>query len=135
MTPPAPVVSDLAAPYWAAAQERRLVLQRCDHCDHWHHFPIDRCPACGRSDSLVWREVSGAGTVYTFSVVHGRAAAPGFTEATPYVIAWIDLEEGARAFGNVVGGDPSSVHIGMPVHVVFEEREGFGLVPNFGVVA
>lgn len=78
--------------------------------------------------------MSGAGTVYTFSVVH-KAAAPGFAEATPYVIAWIDLAEGARAFGNVLACDPNDVHIGMPVRVVFEEREGFGLVPNFGVAA
>jgi uncharacterized OB-fold protein len=51
----------------------------------------------------------------------------------PYVIAWIDLVEqpALRAFGNVGGCAVDEVEIGMPVEVCFEERQGFGLVPNF----
>jgi uncharacterized OB-fold protein len=70
--------------------------------------------------------------VHTFTVVH-RTAAPGFTDCTPYVLAWVDLAEqpGLRAFGNVTGCAPPQVRIGLPVRACFEERQGFGLVPNF----
>jgi hypothetical protein len=65
--------------------------------------------------------------VHTFSVVH-RAFLPGFE--TPYVIAWIDLPEGARAFGNVLG-PPEEVRIGAAVQVSFEELPGFGPIPQW----
>jgi uncharacterized protein len=128
----APVVSPLAEPFWAAVRERRLVVQRCDRCGRCNHFPVDVCPQCGDSNALSWREVSGNGVVYTFSVVH-RSSAPGFTHSPPYVIAWIDLAEGGglRMFGNVLGCPVEDVYIGMPVQVLFEHLDGFGLIPNF----
>nr|BFE87580.1 hypothetical protein GCM10020093_101810 [Planobispora longispora] len=35
------------------------------------------------------------------------------------MLAWIDLPEGARAFGRVVDCPPERVRIGMPVRVTF----------------
>ena len=37
--------------------------------------------------------------------------------------AWVDLEEGPRVMTNIVGCEPDSVRIGMPVQVVFEQHE------------
>jgi uncharacterized protein len=129
---PRPVVTPLTEPYWTAARDCRLVVQHCSGCDAFTHFPADACSGCGESSELVWREVSGAGHVYTFTVVH-RAAVPGFK--LPYAIAWIDLVEGPRVFGGVLNCAPDEVRIGMPVTVVFEERAGFGPVPTFSAAA
>lgn len=128
---PVPVVTPLTEPYWAAAREGRLVLQHCGACEGLTHFPSDVCAHCGDSRRLGWREVSGHGRVYTFSVIH-RTAVPGFT--VPYVVAWIDLAEGARVFGNVHGCPPDDVRIDMPVRVVFEQVDGFGPMPSFTAV-
>ncbi|HEY3003424.1 MAG TPA: OB-fold domain-containing protein, partial [Kribbellaceae bacterium] len=51
-------------------------------------------------------------------------------------IAWVELVEqpGLRAFGNVLGCAADEVRIGLPVEVCFEERAGFGQVPNFRAV-
>jgi uncharacterized OB-fold protein len=121
------VVTPRAQPYWDAAAQGRLVIQHCVACGADTHFPSDVCGGCGAPDPG-WREVGGRGVVHTFSVVH-RTTVPGF--AVPFVIAWIDLDDGPRVFGNVVGCPPGDVHIGQPVRVVFEEREGFGPVPTF----
>ncbi|WP_433326508.1 Zn-ribbon domain-containing OB-fold protein [Spirillospora sp. CA-294931] len=110
-TPPAPVPSPLTAPYWAACGRGRLALQRCGGCARFVHFPEPSCPFCG-GDDLAYERVDGRGTVHTFSVVH-RSFLPGF--APPYVIAWIDLPEGARAFGDIVGRAPETVRIGQAV--------------------
>jgi uncharacterized OB-fold protein len=43
----------------------------------------------------------------------------------PYVIALVELEEQAdlRIATNIVGCEPDSVHIGLPVDVRFERQE------------
>ena len=45
-TIPAPRVLPEAAPYWAAADEGRLLLKTCDGCGQPHHDPRDVCPHC-----------------------------------------------------------------------------------------
>jgi uncharacterized OB-fold protein len=75
------------------------------------------------SGEFEFKEVSGRGSVYTYSTV---AAAPtGFEDIAPYTVAVIDLEEGGRLLA-WVGDTVESVEIGMPVQVVpriFEELE------------
>ncbi|WP_343953510.1 Zn-ribbon domain-containing OB-fold protein [Nonomuraea longicatena] len=56
------------------------------------------------------------GTVHTFTVVH-RSFVPEFRGREPYVLAWVDLPDGTRAFGQVVHCPPEQVRIGMPVRM------------------
>lgn len=114
---PIPAPSPLTAPYWEACRRGELAIQRCAGCRRFVHFPEAACPFCGGAD-LPYETVSGRGTVHTFTVVH-RTFLPGFTP--PYVVAWIDLDEGARAFGDVVHCAPEDVRIGLPVRVCFDD--------------
>lgn len=125
---PAVQPTALTAPYWAAAAEGRLVIQRCGACRRWVHFPKPRCPHCGGAD-LAFEPVSGRGTIETFTVIH-RSFVPGFEG--PYVAAWVALPEqdGLRTFANITGCPPDEVRIGMPVEVWFEPR-GEQQLPNF----
>lgn len=131
-TRPLPIPTELTEPYWRAAAEGRLVIQHCRGCGRWIHFPEPRCADCG-SEDLGWDEVSGRGTVATFSVIH-RSFVAGF-DGEPYVIAWIDLPEqpGLRLFGNVTGCAPDAVRIGQPVEAWFERR-GEMAMPNFRII-
>ncbi len=116
---PTPAVSAEAEEFWAATAEGRLLLRRCDDCGTVIWYPRAHCPACG-SQRTSWTQASGKGTVYTFTVVH-RSMLEGFRDALPYVIAYVELEEGPRVLTNVVDCDPASVEVGMPVSVVFHD--------------
>lgn len=124
---PIPAPSPLTAPYWAACRRSELAIQRCARCCRFVHLPEVACPFCGGTD-LPYETVSGHGTVHTFTVVH-RSFLPGFTP--PYVIAWIDIPEGARVFGDMVDCPPEDVRIGLPVRVCFADLPGFGPIPHW----
>ena len=116
--------------FWDAAREHRLVIQRCDGCAFYIHWPEVCCPRCG-SERLSASEVSGRGTVYTFTIVQ-HVFHPGFAADVPYSLALIELEEqpGLRVVANIVDCPNDAVRIGMPVEVTFEDREGYSL-PQF----
>lgn len=117
--PPVPVPDADSRPYWTAAAEGRLALQRCTSCDRLVWYPRARCPRC-HGDRLTWETLSGAGTVHAFTVVY-RPADPSLEDAVPYVVALVDLAEGARLMTNIVGCEPGDVRIGMAVRVLFRE--------------
>ena len=54
---------------------------------------------------------SGRGTVHTFTVTHQNRCPRSATQL-PYVLAYVELEEGPRLLTNIVGCDPADVRIG-----------------------
>jgi hypothetical protein len=116
-----------AQPFFDAAREHRLVIQRCSACGKYQFYPRKMCVHCGSVD-LEWIEASGRGTVHTFTVVH--RGIPGWVEDGPYVAAVIDLDEGVRMTSNIVDCPPSDVTVDMPVEVTFV-LEGQDFLPRF----
>lgn len=115
---PLPIIDSLTEPYWEAANDGRLLVQRCTACDRFQHYPRPHCVHCGTMDPE-WVEASGLGVVHTFTIIH-RNDAPGFVDELPYVFAIIELGEGVRMAGNIIHIDPEEVHIDMPVRVFFD---------------
>lgn len=113
-----PVVTPETERFWAGTAEGKLLLPRCDDCSTLIWYPREVCPEC-RSQNVSWIEASGRGTVYSFSVVH-RGGGP-WRAVLPYVLAYVELEEGPRVMTNVVDVDPSSVEVGQRVEVVFDD--------------
>lgn len=107
------------SPYWDACRRRELVVQACAACARRVHPPAAECPHCG-SAGLTFAPVAGDAVVHTFTVVH-RSFVPAFRGREPYVLAWVDLPEGVRAFGQVVECAPERVRIGMPVRLTFDQ--------------
>ncbi|PLC53980.1 hypothetical protein CR155_11175 [Pollutimonas nitritireducens] len=118
-----------SAPYWDGAKRRQLLIRRCKDCNTLHFMPRYICPTCW-SDSLEWVEASGAGSVYSYTIIR-RAPLPAFVSLVPYVVALIELEEGVRMLTNIVGDNALSVRIGDEVRVTFEERGDETVVPQF----
>jgi uncharacterized OB-fold protein len=116
---PAPAVSVETEPFWSAAAEGRLLLKRCLGCQAVVWYPRALCPVCG-SHNTEWFEGSGRGTVYSFTVNH---KGDGAYRGEPYVLAYVELDEGPRVLTNVVRIDPGEVTIGMPVRAVFDATE------------
>ena len=119
---PAPTVSVETQAFWNAAREGRFVVPTCTACGRAHWYPRAICPFCS-SGEIAWRDASGRGTIYTFSVMR-RAK-------EPYVIAYVTLAEGPTMMTNIVDCDFDSLHIGQPVSVVFKDTENGPPVPMF----
>lgn len=115
--------------FWDATREGRLLLRRCRDCGTVIWYPRPICPACHRGDTE-WFEASGRGTVYSYTVVH-RAFGP-WREAVPYLVAYVELEEGPRILTNLVDVDPGRVAIGMPVALRFDPTPNGQGLPRFG---
>jgi uncharacterized OB-fold protein len=110
------ILGDQAA-FWEAAKAGRFLIKRCKACSKAHWFPRALCPFCmGETD---WEEASGLGEIYTYSIT--RKALP-----SPFVIAYVTLDEGPKMMTNIVDCDPASVSIGQRVRLVFKATEGDG---------
>lgn len=113
-----PEITPQHRPFWDSVRRHEMHLQRCDGCGAFRFIPSERCP-CGHPTST-WSAVTGVGELYTFTVVH-RAPTPAYQAEVPYVIAHVTLAEGPRMISNLINCDPSSVEIGMPVRIVYED--------------
>jgi uncharacterized OB-fold protein len=110
-----PRPSELSEPHWAGARAHRLMVQQCRNCAIYNFPPRPVCPRCF-STELDWKQSSGRGTIYSYTVIH-RAPDPSFDP--PYCAAIITLEEGWSMISNVIGTPMDELAVGLPVHVEF----------------
>ncbi|HEX6870729.1 MAG TPA: OB-fold domain-containing protein [Micromonosporaceae bacterium] len=103
--------------FWAATLEGHLLLAVCPTCERVIWYPKPLCAACGGTPTQ-WRPASGRGVVHSFTVV--RRGLGTFGDCGPYVIAFVELEEGPRVLTNLVDVDVDRVVIGQPVRLVFD---------------
>ena len=129
---PLPQIDADSAPFWRGTRERRLMLPHCRACGRPHFPPRALCPHC-HGDGIEWKRASGEGTIYTYTVAR-RAAGPAFEDDVPYVVALIELAEGARMMSNVIAEDISAVKIGAAVRVTFERASDEITLPKFELV-
>jgi uncharacterized OB-fold protein len=129
---PLPRITAETRPFWDGCVQGELRYQQCRACHHVQFYPRVLCVACS-STELSWQPAAGTGTVHAVTVVY-RAPTPAFRGDVPYAIALVDIDEGFRMMGNVVGTDPEQVAIGNRVRVVFERRGEIAL-PQFMPVA
>jgi len=117
--------------YWEHAKAHELWLMRCADCGQAYFYPRSLCPHC-LSRNTEWFQSSGRGTLYTFSIAF-RPPTPAFQERVPYVAALVELEGGTRLPTNLieVEPDPTAIHIGMAVEVVFDDVTDAITLPKF----
>ena len=126
---PLPQPTTETAGYWAAAQARRLVIQRCTRCSHVQFYPRAFCLSC-LCDGLEWIDAAGQGRIYSYTVCR-IAPSPAFESQLPYVVALIDLDEGVRLLANILDTDLASIAIGARVGVCFEPVSESCTLPQF----
>ena len=128
---PLPQVTEISAPFWDGLRAHTVRIQQCDQ-NHWVFFPRTHCPHCG-SRSLQWRSVSGAGTLYSFTVARVPTL-PEFTDEMPQLLAVVELAEGVHINTTLVGMAPSDIRIGQAVRPVFDERPGSQVLLRYTAV-
>jgi uncharacterized protein len=122
-----PMLDALNREFWTAGEHGELRVTRCTACRHWT-FPLSRrCPECGSATE--YDTTTGRGTVFTYTT---NAHPYNPAVPLPYNISIVELRDqtNLRFTTNVVGCSPESVHIDMPVRVVFEQH-GEVFVPLF----
>lgn len=124
--PPSAFVS--AEPFWRGAREGRLMLQYCPRTKRFQHFPRPLSLYTGRRE-LEWREVSGNGTVYAVTVL--RTQGLGADGRLPLVLATIELDEGVRILGNLLGAQPGEARIGARVRLAWDDLDEGVRYPAF----
>jgi uncharacterized OB-fold protein len=121
-TIPAPPMNPEVQPFFDAAKQGKLLVKRCAACGEFHHYPRAICPFCG-SDRTEWKEASGRGVIYSWSVL--RRVTP------PYALAYVTLAEGPTMMTNIVDCDLDAIRIGQAVRVCFKPTEDGPPVPMF----
>ena len=126
--PPASISPDNAE-HFQALEDGRLLLPRCDRCSTVFWYPRHHCPTCG-ARTVSWVTASGRGVIYSFTVVR-RGSGP-YADVGPYVLAYVELDEGVRVLCNITGvGDMQSLNIGMPVEAVFDREPETAVLLRF----
>lgn len=107
--------SDVAAPFWQGARERRLMLQFDNASGRAQFYP--RPQSLYSEAGVQWREASGRGTIV--ALTNSRVAPPALASEVPYALALVKLEEGPRMLARVLA-PCDQLAIGQPVHVTWE---------------
>ena len=116
--------------FWRKTKDHELWIQRCIDCSEAFFYPRLHCPKCN-TDKVEWFQASGRGTLYSYMINYRPA--PGFEAEAPYAIAVIELEEGPRMMGNIVGieNTPENLVLDMPLRVTFTDATEDIAIPNW----
>lgn len=114
---PLPVKTPTSAPFWDALAEHRVVIQYSPSIESYVFYPRVRAPGT-LADDLEWREISGLGTLYSFTVAR-RPVGPHFVDAVPQLLAIVQWDEGPKVTTEMVNISPEGLRIGMRVKPVF----------------
>jgi uncharacterized protein len=117
----APDITEESLAFWTSGADSLLMIARCQDCSLYIHPPVPVCRRC-RSLRVTPEAVSGAGTIYSFTVNYQQWSAD---PTAPFVVALVELVEqpGLRITTNL-DLPIEEVVIGMDVEVFFFPFEG-----------
>jgi uncharacterized OB-fold protein len=120
-----------AAPFWHGTARGALLVQTCARCAQRRMPPRPMCFAC-RALEHTWQPLSGRGRIWSFVIAHPPLL-PAYQSVAPYNVITVALDDDPRLrlVGNLVARpdgpineiDASTIRIGEPVKVVFQQVE------------
>ena len=119
---PLPVPNADTAPFWDAARQGELRLQRCGACGTAQFPPRAFCAAC-HAAAPSWEAASGRGRLVSHTRVH-RPPSPAFKADLPYVVALVALEEGPRLMVRLRGSGADAPRTGAALRIRFDPPMG-----------
>ena len=128
---PAPTPTNITQPFWDGVNQHKFLLQYDPEVDKYQFYPRAISVHTGKQN-LEWREVSGKGTLYSYTETH--VTARGFEGDEPYLIAAVELNEGVRLMSLLHNCTIDDVEIGMKVRLCWdtinEDSEYFAFEPD-----
>ena len=114
---PRPNIYTETQPFWEAAKAHRFLLQYDTETNRpqWPPRPVSIYTG---KRTLEWREASGRGTLYSWTLSH--VAWPGHAGRAPYMCALVELEEGVRVLANLVNYEGVELRDGLPVKLAWD---------------
>jgi len=112
-----PEITELNAPFWEGLAAGEMRLQQCGACGAKQYPAESFCYACGSQD-VAWTPTDGGGEIYSFIVVH-QLYHKAFKDHLPYVVAIVQLDDGPRILGAMLGLD-GPPEVGMRVRPTFQ---------------
>jgi uncharacterized OB-fold protein len=125
VTAPLPEPTPVSQPFWDGLAEHRILIQYSPSTDRYVFYPRTLAPGT-LADDLHWREIDGAGTLYTYTVAR-RPTGPPWAEMLPQLLAVVEWDAGPKVSTELIGVEPADIHIGMRVTPVFCD------VPDAGI--
>jgi len=122
---PMPVPTPTTQPFWDALAQHTIRIQYSPSAQRYVFYPRVLAPGT-LADDLEWREISGAASLYTYTVAY-RPVAPHFAGDVPQIIAVAQWDEGPRFATEIVNAEPSELRVGMRIRPVFVD------VPEEGI--
>ena len=119
---PLPEPTPVSAPFWAALREHRIRIQYSPSSGRYVFYPRTLAPGT-LADDLEWREIDGAGTLFTYTVAD-RPTGPPWADALPQLLAVVEWEVGPRVSTELVDVAPEDIRIGMRLTPVFYDVPG-----------
>ena len=131
---PMPRINEISRPFWEACNAGALRLQRCtaEDCGRFIYYPRPCCPHCG-CDELRWEDVSGQGTILSFTRIV-RPQAESFVDDVPYYFVAVRLREGPTMFSRLARPPHKEEGlVGRAVRVVFVQHTVNQRLPYFAL--
>jgi uncharacterized OB-fold protein len=104
---------DFSEPYWQGTKQKKLLLQYCKKTGKYQHFPRPVSIFTGRRRDLEWREVSGKGVVFSYTIT--ERGTPAFRGFEPYAVVSVTLDAGVNFIANIVDCPAAELKVGMKV--------------------
>ncbi len=128
--PLAPEVTAVNEGFWDGTKQGELRVLTCAECATARFPESPLCPNCLSQDAA-WRPVSGRGRLWSWIVMHQKAF-PSYLDQIPYLVAFIELDEGHFLISTLVD-PPVQLQCDLPVQVEFVELDEQRSAPVFRV--
>jgi uncharacterized OB-fold protein len=105
-------------------QRYRLEASKCTGCGKINFPPRLVCPSCS-SREFETVKLSDEGKILTYTII--RVSSETFSRETPYAVAIIEVNDGARLMAMIADTDLDNVAIGKNVKLVFRKIQDEGV--------
>ena len=107
--------------FFIELENRRFLATRCPECRKVYAPPRPLCPNCLAVTD--WVELSGAGELKTWSVLHFSPGSNDDVRAleTPYILAYVLLDGADTLFPHLLKAPLDQVEMGMRVRVAWSD--------------
>ncbi|MGH0241364.1 Zn-ribbon domain-containing OB-fold protein [Sinorhizobium meliloti] len=110
-----PTSAELEEFFFSNLAAGKLHIQECNSTGQAQWYP--RAHSVQGRDGVTWKEASGRGTLFSFSVMHRGQAPETARLAPPIVVALVELSEGPLLAARIESEDPTNLYVGMELRL------------------